>query len=184
MAAGETILLTVPADLSRQALEKGRAWAVRLLSGHFGIRFEMRSLGGVTGYLAGEEDEALDGASVMLVEALAAGGAHCLVDPLAAEAVEAAAAAGVAAWVVVGTGRALPARLFERAVAESERRGTGRALPAGAFVLGVGPDGRGDPETVISSVSCPPGLELLAGRSDPSCPAPAGGAKAGRPAGP
>ena len=91
----------MPADLSRQALEKGRAWAVRLLSGHFGIRYEMRSFatlgGGVTGYLAGEEDEALDGAAVLLVEALAAGGERCLVEPVAAGALQAAAAAGVSA---------------------------------------------------------------------------------------
>jgi len=165
VATGEVILLTVPADLSRQALEKGRAWAVRLLSGHFGIRYEMGSLapltGGVTGYLAGEEDEALDGASVLLVEALAAGGARCLVEPVAAGALEAAAAARVPAWIVVGTGRALPGRLFERAVDESERRGSGVAVPAGSFACGIGPDGQGEPGEVIASVTCPPGLELL-----------------------
>jgi hypothetical protein len=165
VAAGEVILLTVPADISRQALEKGRAWSVRLLSGHFGIRYEMRSLGplagGVTGYLAGEEDEALDGASVLVVEALAAAGSQCLVEPVAAGAVEAAVAAGVPAWLVVGMGRALPGRLFERAVAESERRGSGRAMPAGTFALGVGPDGKGEPGAVIAVVTCPPGLDLL-----------------------
>lgn len=165
VTAGEEILLTVPADLCREALEKGRQWAVRLLSGHFGIRYEMRSLGqlagGVTGYLAGEEKEALDGVSVLLVEALAAGGSRCLVEPVAAGALEAALAAGVPAWAVIGTGRALPVRLFERAAEESERRGSGRAVPVRSFASAIGHDVTGDPGEVIASVTCPPGLELL-----------------------
>jgi hypothetical protein len=165
VTSGEVILLTMPTDVSRQALERGRAWEVRLLSGHFGIRYEMRASGplggGVTGYLAGEEDEALAGAAVLLVEALAAGGSRCLVEPVAAGALGAAAAAGVPAWLVVGTGRALPARLFERAAEESERRGSGVAVPTGSFACGIGPEGRGEPGTVVASVTCPPGLELL-----------------------
>jgi hypothetical protein len=90
----------------------------------------------VTGWSSGEEDEALEGASVLIVEVLAAASAGALVDVGTAAVMEAAAEAHVPAWAVMGVGRPLPERLFRAA---AERAGAGvDQIDLDAFALAIG----------------------------------------------
>ncbi|MGD0084054.1 MAG: hypothetical protein ABSD78_12775 [Acidimicrobiales bacterium] len=185
--ATDVVALTVPLELSAQALLTSKPYPLRVVASPWSIRRSMRQLAGlgaseITGWTSGEELEALDGASVLLVEALAAGRRGVLAEPMAAAAVEAARAANVPVWATVGVGRALPDRLFD-SIVELVDRGTadgedahaaGDVEPTGAIVdalavlvpldvfdLAIGPELTADPPTVIADVTCPPGLELL-----------------------
>jgi hypothetical protein len=161
--ADDVVALTVPAELSLACLEACRPHPVRVLGISWSLGRAVRAISevasDVTGYPSGDEDEALEGASVLLVEALAAGPRAALVDAEAAVAIRAALDASVPAWIVIGVGRALPGRLFEAA---AERAGEAvEDVALDTFALGVGSDLAGDAAAVSALVTCPPGLELL-----------------------
>jgi hypothetical protein len=98
-----------------------------------------------------ELEAAIEGTSLVLVEALAASSSGVLLAPLAARLVDAANARGVEVWVAAGTGRVLPEALFEA----YRRRGEARfrkaelidkvATAAGLYPPAVGLDARDCP---------------------------------------
>jgi hypothetical protein len=168
VAGGEGVVVTTPFELCLQALVLSRVYALRFVAQPWLLRRAIRAFDGsaseLAGYPSGEEDEAVAGASVLLVEALASGPSACLVDPVAGEALEAAARAGVPAWLIVGTGRALPPWLFEEARERTEADdpdGRAAVFTLDTFALAIGPEGQGDPVAVGGAVTCPPGRELL-----------------------
>lgn len=162
--ASDVVVLTVPVEVALPALEASKPYPLRLVGDPWSLRRSMRALAAVTasdvtGWSAGEEDEALEGAAVLLVEVLAAGGGRALVGPGTAAVLRAATDRGVPAWALIGAGRALPERLF---AAAAERTGAGADLVGlEAFALGIGPALTGDAAAVAAEVTCPPGPELL-----------------------
>jgi hypothetical protein len=162
--ASDVLALTAPVELLLPAFETSKPYTLRVVSSPWSLRRCMQALAvvtsaDVTGWSSGEEHEALRGAGVLLVEVLAAGPGGALGTPGAAAALQAARDEGVAAWAVIGTGRALPERLFDAA---SERAGD-RADHLGLddFALAIGPDLTGAGATVAAQVTCPAGPELL-----------------------
>jgi hypothetical protein len=183
--ATDVVVLSVPVELSAQALQTAKPYPIRLVASPWEIRRAMGQLAAagdseITGWASGEEADALDGAQILLVEALAAGPSGVLVDPVTTPAVEAARAAGVPVWVIVGVGRALPGRLFE-AIVDIVKPGSGDSGDSGdpeppgkagadrladllrldVFDLAIGPELTTDAASVVAEVTCPPGLELL-----------------------
>jgi len=161
---GEVLVLTDQAELSLAAFEASRPYEVRLVGERLGLGRSIRWLDldasiDVTGWGQEEGDEAVEGASLVVVEALAAGPTGVLAPAGTARLLRSAGRRGVPAWAVVGVGRALPAQLF--AAAAERAGGTADELPAGEFASAVGPNGSGQPAAVFSAVSCPPGPELL-----------------------
>jgi hypothetical protein len=162
--ATDVLVLTAPVDLVLPALESSKPYPLRVISTPWSLRRSMRALSAVvssdvTGWSVGEEHEAVDGASVLLVEVLAAGGAEALASPGTAGVVRAANDLAVPVWAVIGVGRAIPDRLFEAA---AERAGEDAdRLGLDVFSLAIGPDHTGDPVDVAARVTCPPGPELL-----------------------
>jgi hypothetical protein len=163
LTASDVVALTVPTELSLACLEISKPHPVRVLGVHWSLGRAMRALSevasDVTGWSSGEESAALDGASLLLVEALAVGPQAVLVERGVAGAIQAALAAGVPAWIVIGAGRALPARLFEAAAERAAEAVDEVAL--GNFALAVGGDLTGEPAAAAARVSCPAGPELL-----------------------
>jgi hypothetical protein len=161
--ASDVVALTVPVELSPAALGASKPYPIRVLGTPWSLRRDMRALSqvasDVTGWSSGEEDDALYGASVLLVEALAAGPRGALVDSAGSRAIQAALDATIPVWIVVGAGRALPSRLFEAAAERSIDSAEEVALDV--FALAVGPDLTGDPGAVVAQVTCPAGPELL-----------------------
>lgn len=175
-ASGDVIALGPPMDIVVESLSRARMYSLRLVGSPWLLRRVMRAVAGleqdreVVGYSAGEEDAAVSGAAVVVVEALAAGkGGYVLTGDSAALA-EAAAAAAVPVWVAVGVGRALPPALLEAVVArvsggeqtlEIAVEAEAVLVPPEAFKVAVGPEGRFDPSEAGAEVTCPPGLELV-----------------------
>jgi hypothetical protein len=120
----------------------------------------LRELGSgseVSGWLAEEAAEALDGAHLLVVEACAAGPGGCLVDPGVGALTGAAATAGVPVWAVAGTGRVLPELLF---AALSARADPADLVAADALEAVVGPDGPAAPAGGLVRSDCPALVEL------------------------
>jgi hypothetical protein len=145
----------------------------------------------VTGWEVSEIDEALEGARLVIVDALAAGPPGYLVDMAGAALAAAARRAGVDIWITAGEGHILPAALFEMVVARAEvlpdvdqpddeddddvllgfvdnRRTIGGrfvrravALPATAAVAVIGPSGPAVPLVGLARSSCRAPAELL-----------------------
>lgn len=170
VAGGDVVVLGVPVDLALEGLHRSKPYRLRVLGEAFDLRRAIRALavsgesGDVVGYSGGDEDEAVTGASVVLVEVLAAGAAGCLVDPSAVYLVDAARAAGVPVWALAGVGRALPAPMFEAAVERSTLdpdRPVAAVVGLDAFSLAICPDGTARPQSLAVAFTCPPGLELL-----------------------
>jgi hypothetical protein len=163
VTASDVVVLTQPFELSLACLASSRPRPIRILGSPWSLRQAVRSLSEVaadiTGWASGEEREALDGASVVVIEALAAGPRSALVDPGSATAIRVAMEASVPAWIVIGTGRALPGGLFDAAADRSA--GAAEEVAFEAFALGIGEGVTGDAAAVAAQVSCPPGPELL-----------------------
>jgi len=163
LTASDVVVLTVPVELSLACLASSKPYQIRVLGIPWSLRQAVRALSEVasevTGWSSGEERQALEGASVLLVEALAAGPEAVLVDPGVAVAVQAALDVSVPSWIVIGAGRALPKRLFEAA---SERAGEKvDEVALDSFALAIGAELTGDPGAVAAQVSCHAGPELL-----------------------
>jgi hypothetical protein len=162
---GEAFVVGRPADLSVQALRRGRQCRLRLVGSSWALRRAVRGaafegVDDVTGYTPGDEDEALAGAAVVLIEPLGVGTSNCLLTPESAGLVATAREVGAPLWLVCGVGRALPESLFE---ALANRTGTdrGELVPIETFNLGVGPEGSCRPENLVAGVAQGQGLELL-----------------------
>lgn len=163
LTATDVVVLSVPVELSLASLAASKPYPIRVLGVPWSLRRAMRVLSelasDVTGWSSGEEQEALEGASVLLVEALAAGPRAVLVDPGVGRAIQAALDGSVPTWIVIGAGRALPGRLFDAAAERAADAADEVALDA--FVLAVGPELTGAPGAVAAQVTCPAGPELL-----------------------
>lgn len=163
ITAADVVALTMPVELSVASLEASKPHPVRVLGLPWSLRRAMRALSevasDVTGWSPGEEREALEGASVLIVEALAAGPRAVLVDAGVAAAVQAALDGSVPPWIVIGAGRALPGQLFNAAAERAADAADEVALDT--FALAVGAQLTGDPGAVAAQVSCPAGPELL-----------------------
>jgi hypothetical protein len=164
-AGGDVVVVATPTDLAGEAFARTRPYLVRVVAEPRRLRSEIRNLASavedVTGWMPEEADEALQGASVVIVEVLAASAQVVSVAPAAAGLIEAAARSGVPAWAVVGVGRALPDRLAAASAERAAACGDAVALRPSDFVLAVGPSGRGEPAQVMGATTAVAGLELL-----------------------
>jgi hypothetical protein len=161
--SGDVIALTSPLELCRPAVETSGRYGVRVVGSRSELSRVVRKLaaagGDVTAWSSGEEDEALEGASVLIVEVLAAGGGCAILTREASAALEAAERRRVDSWAVIGVGRALPEPLLSAA---AERSGDSvEAVDLETFSSAVGPEGPGNAVAVAAACSCPPGTELL-----------------------
>jgi hypothetical protein len=161
--AGETVVVAPPAETVRQAVRLcGTPLAVRVVSRDLS-REESGGFGGggrhTIRWRASESAEAVDGASLVLVEALAAGRVGLLVARGAEVLVRAAGEARVTLWAVAGAGRMLNDELL----AEMQRRaGNDVRLVSPALVDAVaGVNGLEDAATALAGASCPLAPELL-----------------------
>jgi hypothetical protein len=167
---------------------------VRLVSSPLDLRYQLRRLGGfvdVAGFTDEDLEEALEAATVVLVEVEALSRAGALLDPRSARLVEASRQLPVELWVVAGRGRTLPMPLFEamRArIAKGRRPGAAQegwswqeessrafepdpaevpqVVELGRVAVVVGPDGPRRPEIEVSRLRCPVPAELLNAASD------------------
>ncbi|MDA8033746.1 MAG: hypothetical protein M0T71_06225 [Actinomycetota bacterium] len=141
---------------------------LRLVGGPLELRAGLAELaGGIgggppgVGHRPDEVEAALLGAGLVVVEAEAASSREMLLRPVGADLARAAAAGGIARWVVVGTGRVLPEPLFARCVAGSP----GLVVEVALATQVVGPNGRVDPSAGLDPGDCPvPGSLSVAPR--------------------
>ncbi len=141
-----------------------------------GLRY---SAGDVSGWLPDELPAALDGCQVALVEILA-GGPDGLVAPVGAAALaRSAGAAGIPVWGIGGTGRILPAALFDVVLARLDELGAprtavgsagfdevagavgGELVDADLLELVIGQAGAQAASRALSTSDCPVPPELL-----------------------
>jgi hypothetical protein len=169
--AGDTFVFGLPCDTAVQALNRSRAVSLRIVGSSWALRRAMRSVysagvEGVVGYEVGEEEDAVQGASLVVVEALAAGSGRCLLSPGSVRLVESVLDSGLAVslWLVAGVGRCLPEPLY-RAVAERTTSdvfdGRAEEVDLTNFALAVGPEGSCEPARLASHVEPLQGMELL-----------------------
>ncbi len=182
---GAATVVAAPSRLVLGALSLRPDCTVRLLGAPSLLRSALRQLASgpaeVVAYLPEEANAAVDGASVVLVEALAAATNGVLVARDGAVLARSAGERGTPAWLVAGQGCVLPPALFEACAARAilRRAGAGRPRVLGApggGELGSGPFGvaveRLAPDNfalVVSTVgSARPGVAF----AEPGCPAP------------
>lgn len=161
---GGIIAVTTPADTVRDAVARRPDVAVRVLGSLPQLHGEVRSFGTVsdqaTGWELDEACRAVDGASLAIVEVIAAGPDGMLVSPDALPLIESARAASVPCWAVAGVGTMLNSQLMR----ELGRRAADRVrlVAPGSFELMVGPEGGAAPNEATARVACPQAPELLA----------------------
>lgn len=111
IATSDVVVAAPPCDMLRDALSLRPVYGVRVAGDYRSLRADVRSLGlvvdDVTGYGPEELDDAVEGASVLVLEALVAGPSGLLVTAEAARAAEAAQAVSLPVWGVLGVGRVL-----------------------------------------------------------------------------
>ena len=106
-------------------------------------------------------------AGLVLVEALSAGPSGLLACPGSHAAAAVARHAGIPVWAVVGTGRVLPARLWEAQLQRIDGLGHEpwerpfELVPAGLLDAVVGPAGVREPGGLGAAADCPVAPELL-----------------------
>jgi hypothetical protein len=162
-ARDATLVVACPADTVREALGKRPSTDVRVFGSSPGLRSEVRAFGGLVEQASGweleEANDALDGAALVLVEALAAGPRGLLVRPGVAALGDAARGAGIPLWGVAGVGRLLHCQLFDEML---RRAGDDVELidPTAVEAM-VGPSGLEDPVEGLVGATCPAAPELL-----------------------
>ncbi len=121
LPAGATVAASA-SGLVAEALGERPDLSSRLVGSPSALRGALRRAGDsdVTGWDLSELDDALDGARLVVVDALAAGPAGYLLDSAAAALAVAAARLGLELWVAAGEGRILPNALFEVVVQRGE----------------------------------------------------------------
>jgi hypothetical protein len=137
---GAAIVVTAPSRLVLDALSLRPDCTARLVGPPAALRPALRLLADdvaeVAGYAPSECGGALRGATVLLVEALAASPSGVLASAGSAALLRRAAASEVACWLVAGHGRVLPAALFEACATRALRgRRTGERLAPDRFGL-------------------------------------------------
>jgi hypothetical protein len=157
------IVVTCPTETVLEALSYRPAAVVRVLGPSHARRAELRKFESlvyeVHGFEPDRAEEAVEGATVVLVEALAAGSAGVVANAGTATLARLARQASVPLWAVAGVGRVLHDHLLR----EMLRR-------AGSDVDLIGPElleavfGRGGLESPVEGLArstCPPAPELL-----------------------
>ncbi len=169
---GEAVVLGVPVDVALEGLCRARPYELRVVGDGHELRRAIRSVSyvsdtrdapDVVGYASGDEERAVEGAAVVIVEALAAGAGGCLLERSAADLVEVAGDSGVPVWALAGLGRALPAAIFQAAVdrsSDSDREEVA-VVDFAAFTLAITPEGSIAPQALAEAATCPAGTELL-----------------------
>ncbi len=115
--------------------------------------------GEVAGYGLAEAADALENATVVLVEALAAAPAGLLAAPGSGELARLADAAGPPCWVVVPAGRILPPVLFTCAAERALDTGSADLLAVELLTAVIGPEGLSAP-AALQLPECPSVHEL------------------------
>lgn len=162
-AGDATVVVACPADTVREALGKHPSNDVRVVGSSPGLRGQVRAFGGLVEHASGweleEAIEAVDGAAVVLVEALAAGPSGILVRSGFESLVDAARDATIPLWGVAGVGRLLHPQLFE----EMRRRAGDdvELIDPTTLEAIVGPSGLEDPLEGLVQATCPAAPELL-----------------------
>jgi hypothetical protein len=162
--ATAVIVVSYPTETVAEALSYRPSAVVRVVgaSSH-GRRAEVRKLESLVGEASGwdldETEGAVQGAAVVLLEALAAGPGGVVVSAGTARLAQAAREASVPLWAVAGVGRVLGSQLL----AEMQRRADGAVELVGTDSLEVvaGPGGIEDPPAGLSRSDCPFAPELL-----------------------
>lgn len=129
---------------------------------------QLRAASPALGFAIDELDEALHGATLVLVEADAAGSDGVVLSRSAAALVRAAAAAGVPVWLVAGVGRVLPPTLFAACAARAD---PGRLVVPSAVDVVVGPNGPVERGDGLASRAAAP-AELVTPAERPAVPEP------------
>lgn len=158
---GAIVVVACPAETVLEAVPQLTCAFVRLVGTPMRSksRSSQETFGFANQFELGEADEAVEDASVVLVEALAAGSGGVIVPAGTGALADAAMRASVPLWAVVGAGRMLHAQLL----AEMLRRGDGafELIGPGAIEAVVGPSGLGTATEGLGRQSCPAAPELL-----------------------
>ncbi|MGA2529257.1 MAG: hypothetical protein ABSG36_08875 [Acidimicrobiales bacterium] len=163
LGSGAVIVVACPAETVRDALSQASLSAVRIVGALPGRRAEQRRFAAVVREVSDwdldEADDAVQGATLVLLEALAAGPAGVLVASGIGDLVSAARAASVPLWAVVGVGRVLHAQLLE----EMLRRADGKLelIAPDSIQVVIGPSGPGTPVEGLGRQPCPRAPELM-----------------------
>ncbi len=157
------IVVACPAETVLEACSHRAPAVVRVVGSSPGLRAEVRSFAAAVSEASGWEfdqaREAVRGASVVLVEALAAGSRGVLVTAAAARLAQAAHDASVPLWGVAGVGRVLHDQLLGEVM---RRAGDDiELIETGDLDLVVGPSGLENPVEALSRGVCPPAPELV-----------------------
>jgi hypothetical protein len=161
LGEGAVVVVACPAETVLEVVPELTPVTVRIVGTPSQVESRSRRSGlrNVTVFDAGEADEAVEGATVVLVEALAAGAAGVLVRAGTRGLADAAVRASVPLWAVVGAGRVLHAQLLE----EILRRAGGAVELIGPDLIEavVGPSGLGTASEGLGRRACPAAPELL-----------------------
>lgn len=156
------VTVTWPAEISLEALSRAGSPEVRVVGDSPSRRSGARRLEGTfahaTHWRFAEGTEAVAGAGVLILEALAAGEQGVLAADGAQRLAVAANDVSVPVWAVVGAGRVLQSRMLD----EMARRAVGSVelVRPGLLAAVVGPGGLLAPEEALSSGGCPAAPEL------------------------
>jgi len=157
------IVVVCPADSVREALGCRPCSVVRVVGSWPELRREVLRFAALvedsSGWEFAEAAGAVDGAAVVLVEALAAGPRGVIVNKEVAGLVTAARGASVPLWAVAGVGRVLNDQLLGEML---RRAGDGVALIGlSALDAVAGPAGVEQPDQALRRSCCPAAPELL-----------------------
>ena len=157
------IAVACPAETVRDAFGLCSVGSIRLVGSSPSLRGEVRSFEAVADRVScwefDEATEAVDGAALVLLEALAAGPRGVLVSSEAGPLARAARAASIPLWAVAGVGRVLNEQLQ---VEMLRRASDGVELVApGDLEALVGPSGLESPTEALDRPGCPAAPELL-----------------------
>ena len=163
LPGAEPLVVACPAETVFEACSHREPAILRVVAPSQALRAELRRFGAVASKTSGwnydEAGEAVQGAAVVLVEALAAGSHGVLVTAAAGSLAAAGAGACVPVWGVAGVGRVLHDQLFGEVV---RRAGDDvELMEPGAFDLVAGPSGLESPAMALRRGQCPPAPELV-----------------------
>ncbi len=163
LASDAAIVVACPADTVREALGHLPSAVVRVVGSSPALRGEVRGFAALVHEASGWEFEdardAVNGATVVLVEALAAGPLGLLVTAEAALVARAARDASVPLWGIAGVGRVLHQQLL----GEMLRRASDdvELIEPGGLDAVIGPSGLEEPGEALARAGCPSAPELL-----------------------
>ena len=157
------LVVAFPAETVLEACSQRPVPVVRVVGSSPRLRAQVRLFAAVVSQASswdcGEAEQAVQGAAVVLVEALAAGSRGVLVTAAAADVAHAARGASVPLWGVAGVGRVLHGQLLGEVM---RRAGDSvQLLEPGVFDLLAGPSGLESPIGVLGRGGCPPAPELV-----------------------